>query len=215
MSSGAVTVAQAVDRLKRFGEVTFSKEVVKAIQRAVGRGRSRAADVLKRSTVGQAVARRGRVRARMAKKGGYFGRAATRAELSSIRKGVIPLIVKRSRVREQADYAKGTRTWATGLETTGFAALIEQGGRTKPHQIKPLRAEGYSKRRSVRAAQLASAGRLTFPIGGRWVSPKIVTHPGSRVPRNPFLETGAAHAQDQLGTQLEAAVASAAQKAGL
>jgi hypothetical protein len=212
--SDTLTVTQGIARLRAFGEDHFVKAVRAAIQRAMGRGRTRAAQILKKSTVGQAVSRRGRVRARLAR-GGYFGRKATRTELSAIRKNVIPLIVTRSKVRERLDFAKGTRSWSSGLETRGFAALIETGGRTKSHPIKPLRAEGYSRKRAVAAAQLAAAGRLTFPIGGRWVSPKIVTHPGSRVPRNPFIASGAAHAQEQLEPQLEQGISDAVKKAGL
>jgi hypothetical protein len=56
---------------------------------------------------------------------------------------------------------------------------------------------------------------MTFQIGGRWVSARVVTHPGSRVPRNPFLETGARATEDALNQELGRALAESMKTAGL
>jgi len=186
MSTGPVTLPQAIAKLRAFSEDAFVKATTNAIRRAMSAGRSHAAELLKRSTIGAAV-----------------------------RKKTIPLIVKRGKLELRQDFARGQRSWLGSLKTEGFAALIETGGKTKSHSIKPTRAGGYSRRRSLRAQQLAQGGYLTFQVGGRWVSTKIVTHPGSRIPRSPFMASAAARAEAVLGQELEQGIATAIQKAGL
>lgn len=208
--SVTVTVPEAISKLRAFSEDAWVAVARSAISRAVGAGRKQALDRLKRSTVGRAVARRGKVAARQAKALGW-----SKADIAFTKKTGIPLIVKKSPLKERNDLGAGRRTFSGGIETMGFAALIETGGRTKSHSIKPIRAEGYSRKRSKRAAQLAAAGHLTFQIGGRWVSVKTVTHPGSRIPRNPFMESAGRKAEDVLGPELEIGLQKAAVKLGL
>jgi hypothetical protein len=215
--SESATIGQAIQRLRQFSEYAWIEASRGAIRRALGKGRRKAVDELKKARIGRMVERRGLVQLDLAKaknraaKGTY-----SRQDLSAIRKSQIPLVVKVSKIAERNDWSTGRRSIATGLETMGFAALIERGGRTKPHAIQPIRLEGYSRRADIRAAQTAkSTARLTFPIGGRWVSPKVVRHPGSAVPRNPFIETGAHEAERVLGDELESGLEAAAAKAGL
>lgn len=209
-ASSGVSVAQAMARLRAFSEELFVKTTTNAIRRAMSAGRKTAADRLARSTIGAAVSRRGRVLHQQAKAGGLQG-----GRLSGFAKSGIPLIVKRGKLEVKNDFGSGQRSWSGSIQTMGFAALIESGGRTKPHQIKPIRLGGYSRRRSVRARQIAEGARLLFPVGGRWVSPKLVTHPGSRVPRNPFMEEGGRRAEAVLEDELAKGLAQAIEKAGL
>ena len=209
--SSPVTLPQAIARLRAFGEDHFVKAATNAIRRAMSAGRSHAYELVSKSSAGQAVGRRGQVQARLAKAKGGF----SRREISSLKKDAIPLIVKRGKLELREDLAGGQRSWHGSIVTEGFAALIETGGKTKSHSIKPIRLGGYSRRHAKRRRQLAEAGRLTFMVGGRWVSPKIVTHPGSRVPRSPFMEKGGARAESVMNQELEAGIRVAIQKAGL
>ena len=211
MSSEAVTLPQAIARLRAFDEDHFVKAATNAIRRAMSAGRSHAYELVTKSKVGQQVARLGTVRRGLAKAQGGF----TRSQLSAIKGNVIPLIVKRGKLELREDLASGRRSWRGSLVTEGFAALIETGGKTKPHAIKPIRLGGYSRKRSKRAQQLAQAGYLTFLVGGRWVSKKTVTHPGSKIPRNPFMEKGGARAESVMTQQLETGISDAIKKAGL
>lgn len=209
-ASSGVNVAEAIARLRAFSEELFVKTTTNAIRRAMSAGRKTAADRLAKAAIGIAVARRSRVLRQQAKGLGLSG-----APLSGLSKSGIPLIVKRGKLEMKNDFGSGQRSWSGSIQTMGFAALIEMGGRTKPHQIKAIRLGGYSRRRSVRARQVAEGARLLFPVGGRWVSPKLVTHPGSRVPRNPFMEEGGRRAEAVLGDELEKGLAQAIEKAGL
>lgn len=76
--------------------------------------------------------------------------------------GKPPLII-RSRTR----YSKSKESWLVTFILEGFAALIEEGGTTRPHPIR------------------AGAKKLKFDArgGGGTVFTRSVRHPGGRVPR--------------------------------
>jgi hypothetical protein len=56
---------------------------------------------------------------------------------------------------------------------------------------------------------------MRFQIGGRWVSMRIITHPGSRVPRTPFMSSGGAAATQALSPEFARAVGEEIRQAGL
>lgn len=78
----------------------------------------------------------------------------------------------------------------------GIAALVEQGGRTKEHEIRPSRGP--------RALALKTSGGVVFAAH--------VNHKGSRIPQNRFLDAAGADALQVLEAELEAGYAKAAQK---
>jgi len=101
--------------------------------------------------------------------------------------------VKRLRVVKVGDIFKA------GWTISGLPALVEVGGRTKPHRIarhdgKPLR---------IRVG------------GGRWVTVKQVQHPGSRINARPFLAPTARAMQPAGLAELEASLVKAAQNVGI
>lgn len=184
MSQRVVTVSQAIERLQQFDRKGLYEIARRAFYRALDVGRRDALAELQRTKLGEMVQRRGNVILQLGiSKSKYF----TIRQADAWKASTIPLIVRRS---EMTTGHAGLGLSA-GLEAAGFAALIATGGRTKSHQIKRIRFGGYSRGRTTRAKQVAAQPPLTFQVGGRWVSTRIVTHPGSRVPRNPFLEHGA------------------------
>lgn len=64
----------------------------------------------------------------------------------------------------QARVADGGQSLITGVKLKGLARLIEEGGRTKAHQIKPR-----------------TAPKLAFKVAGNLVFARGVNHPGSPV----------------------------------
>lgn len=84
--------------------------------------------------------------------------------------GIPPLIIKNIK----PTYDASADAYVGGLQAIGMAALIEGGGHTKPHAIKP---RGGSV-----------AGRLVFQVGGRLVFARAVRHPGSPITRTVALE---------------------------
>jgi hypothetical protein len=120
-----------------------------------------------------------------------FGARAERGKSKS-RNKALTVVIPGPRVVQQG----------TGLLVTaklrGFAALVEKGGSTKPHEITGRRVgvmrrysnpkqgplmpfrEGGGRRRAI-------VGTLTFMgRSGHLVSPKAVNHPGSRFPKDDF-----------------------------
>ncbi len=73
------------------------------------------------------------------------------------------LLVKTLRSRVQ-----GSGAYEGGISVRGMAALIEEGGKTKPHPIRP-------KKRTL----------LKFDVGAGTAFARRVEHPGSRVPKFP------------------------------
>lgn len=207
-----VTIQEAVTRLKAFGSDALPKATRGAIYRALDAGRKRALDTLARSTMGTMVRRRADVQ--MTLRGAFIG--PTFGPRGGGALSSIPLIVQRLPVQESyASGRLGIRTYSSGLRTMGFAALIEQGGKTKRHTIKPIRAEGYARARGKRIKQLLAERPMRFRIGGRWVAVRLVNHPGSRVPRTPFMATGGAAAQQALPREFERSVGEALRGGGL
>lgn len=103
------------------------------------------------------------------------------------------VIVKRERVR-----ALGGGVYVAGLLLRGFAALVEGGGRTKPHEIKA--PEG-----SV----------LHFQGAEGDVFARSVKHPGGTVPRNPFVSDAGKQSEDEFKRQMAIAAERATQLAQL
>lgn len=186
MNGQHVTVRQAIERLRQFDRKGLYEIARRAFYRALAVGRREALAELRRTDIGKMVQRRGNVLLELGTRS-RSKRWKSDQSLASLRESTIPLIVRRSEMTT-GHAGLGLRA---GLEASGFAALIATGGRTKSHQIKRIRLGGYSRGRTTRAKQVAAQPPLTFQVGNRWVSPRIVTHPGSRVPRNPFLEHGA------------------------
>jgi hypothetical protein len=205
--SGVVSLGTGIAMIRAFDDHKLQQSIKRAFYRALDIGRHKAIDQLRRTKIGAMVQRRGNVQLQL---GLSSKKKYSREALSAMRESIIPLIVRRSEMQQRDNF--GLRG---GLETEGFASLIETGGRTKSHQIKRIREGGYSRRRDTRQKQVNALPPMTFQIGGRWVSTRVVTHPGSRVPRNPFLETGAKAAEDALNQELGRALAESLKTAGL
>lgn len=85
---------------------------------------------------------------------------------------------------------KGNR-FVGGLKAQGFAALQEGGGRTKPHRIP-------------KGGEAMQSFQGTNVFSGKQVFTKVVNHPGSAVPRYPFLQKAMERAQ--IGPALDQAL---------
>lgn len=206
-----MTIDEGIRVLKRFGVEGLPRATKRAIYRALDAGRKKSLDALTRSTIGQMTRRRADVQLRLA--GKFIGpiRGGRPTEGTHI-----PLIVQRLPIAETfASGSIGVRVYRSGLRTMGFAALIESGGKTKAHQIKPIRLGGYSRKRGERIRQVLAEQPMRFQIGGRWVSMRIITHPGSRVPRTPFMASGGAAATQALSPEFSRAVGEEIRQAGL
>jgi hypothetical protein len=208
--TGSLTLPQAIARLRYFDEEALTKALKGGFYQALSVGRQAALAELRHTELGKMVQRRGEVQLQL----GMRSRSkkwSSPATLAMLQQSVIPLIVRRDEMK-QSLRGGGLRS---GLVANGFAALIAAGGRTKAHQIKRIRLGGYSRRLGTRAKQVEALPPLTFQIGGRWVSKRVVSHPGSRVPRVAFLETGARATEQALPEHLTAAIGSAMREAGL
>ena len=97
--------------------------------------------------------------------------------------GKPPLLVKVGRTSKKGD------TYVTGIVVTGMAALIEKGGRTKAHKIRPLTAK-----------------RLAFNVGGNAVFAKLVQHPGSTVTPTPVARPDLQRAKERIASGLQIAL---------
>jgi hypothetical protein len=95
----------------------------------------------------------------------------------------------------------------------GTAALVQQGGRTKAHEIVAPRAKFLSRRGAARLEMarrgfvppsLAGLGRvLALKSSGGTRFAVTVKHPGSRIPQNRFLDAAGADALQVLQFDLE------------
>lgn len=96
----------------------------------------------------------------------------------------------------------------------GTAALVDTGGKTSRHVIKPSGGEGVMKiaipggptiyRTFPRSG--GSPGRLRRLLVGRGGGdPRGIDHPGARMPRQPFLDDSGQETLAFLETELEAA----------
>jgi hypothetical protein len=207
---GSVTLPQAIARLKDFDKKALKKALKGGFYQALDVGRQAALAELRHTEIGQMVQRRGEVQLQLGMKS-RSKKWSSPETLAMLQQNVIPLIVRRDEMKQSL---LGVRL-SSGLVANGFAALIAAGARTKSHQIKRIRLGGYSRRRSTRAKQVQELPPMTFQVGGRWVSARVVTHPGSRVPRIPFLETGARATERALPERLTASIGSAIREAGI
>lgn len=102
------------------------------------------------------------------------------------------VVIKRERVRKVGDL------YETGLRLRGFAALVEAGGRTKAHPINPQ-----------------PGGVLAWQGPDGAVFARGVQHPGSQMPRDPFVEQAARASESEFKRQQEIAMERAAKLAKL
>ena len=109
------------------------------------------------------------------------------------KKSGLRVLIKRTRVEDNGRLIKG------GLDVRGVARLMEQGGQTKPHQIKPKNAP-----------YLAFKGSRGFVF-----TKKPVRHPGSRIPRQPQAERALRTAEPRILQQVKDAHQSLIDRLGL
>jgi len=77
-----------------------------------------------------------------------------------------------------------------------YAAILEHGGSTPPHDIVPDKAKA-----------------LAFAMGGKHVFARVVHHPGSRFPARPYLTSALNDETDGIAAALKSAAITAAQEA--
>lgn len=107
-------------------------------------------------------------------------------------------VIKRERVKKV-----GT-VYIADLRLKGFAALVEAGGQTRPHMIRP-------KNKPALAWQATSGA-----LAGKWLRfRQPVQHPGSRIPRQPFAAAAARRAGPEFGREVEVGLVKARTAAGL
>lgn len=199
--SEVVTLPEAIRRLREFSEKRF----ITAAKKAVGEAQRTAVDDAYQ----------------WARVGGSVARALTERLRKWGESGTPPILVwGQKRLKAVNDFSSGQRTISGGIYTGGMGALIERGGKTKPHIIDPVQGgHGYmnrqkSRKRSQRLEDLAASGkRLLFRGRNGWVSPRMVRHPGSRLARNPFLEKGAMSVNATIAQRLDRHIMDAARRA--
>jgi len=81
-------------------------------------------------------------------------------------------------------------------DSVPYAAILEHGGSTAPHDIVPDKAKA-----------------LAFAMGGKHVFARVVHHPGSRFPARPYLTSALNDETDEIGAALKSAAITAAQEA--
>lgn len=81
-------------------------------------------------------------------------------------------------------------------DSVPYAAILEHGGSTAPHDIVPDKAKA-----------------LAFAIGGKHVVARVVHHPGSRFPARPYLTSALNDETDEIAAALKSAAITAAQEA--
>lgn len=165
-----MTPSEAVLRLNRF-IVAERNAILRGLKRGVGRARKPALERLRASGVGRALTTR--------KKG---------------LPGTPRLIVSVSRAKQT-----GPESFEVALQAKGMAALIDQGGRTKPHAIE------------AKSDQL-----LSFQArDGRSVHVRRVSHPGSNVPRVSSLEPALRGAEPGVAREIQLELGNAVKEVGL
>jgi len=106
------------------------------------------------------------------------------------KKGGMRLLIKRVKVQDDGNRIKG------GLEVRGIAALIELGGKTKAHEIRP----------KARWLAFAPTGGRIGSIFGQeareLVFAKLVKHPGSRIPKTPQAERALRESVPRINIQI-------------
>jgi len=81
-------------------------------------------------------------------------------------------------------------------DSVPYAAILERGGSTPPHDIVPDKAKA-----------------LAFAMGGKHVFARVVHHPGSRFPAHPYLASALNDESDEIAAALKLAAIEAAQEA--
>lgn len=81
-------------------------------------------------------------------------------------------------------------------DSVPYAAILERGGNTSPHDIVPDKAKA-----------------LAFAAGGKHVFARMVHHPGSRFPARPYLTSALNDETDGIAAALKSAAITAAQEA--
>lgn len=81
-------------------------------------------------------------------------------------------------------------------DSVRYAAILEHGGSTRPHDIVPDKAKA-----------------LAFVAGGKQIFARIVHHPGSRFPARPYLASALSDEAGAIGAALKSAAIAAAQEA--
>jgi phage gpG-like protein len=81
-------------------------------------------------------------------------------------------------------------------DSVRYAAILEHGGSTPPHDIVPDKAKA-----------------LAFAAGGRSVFARAVHHPGSRFPARPYLASALSDEADKIAAALKLAAITAAREA--
>lgn len=81
-------------------------------------------------------------------------------------------------------------------DSVRYAAILEYGGSTSPHDIVPDKAKA-----------------LAFAAGGKHVFARVVHHPGSRFPARPYLASALGDEADEIAAALKLAAITAAQEA--
>jgi len=122
--------------------------------------------------------------------GRVFGETAVLGRIETTAQARV--IIKRERVTVKGELIE------TGLRLRGFAALVEGGGTTKPHEIKPKNAE-----------------ILAWPSVDGMNFARRVSHPGGRIPRNPFTADAGRLSQPDFVREMDKATRKAAELAGL
>jgi len=91
----------------------------------------------------------------------------------------------------RAALSRSERAWVGGIKIKGMAAIMEQGGSTAPHIIRPR-----------------TAAYLYFPSpGGGLIRASSVRHPGSRIRRYPVIERAQKRTLPEVKKAMERAVA--------
>lgn len=131
--------------------------------------------------------------------GGSVSRAGKKAWQKSIR-----VVIAFPRVRRE-----GPNALNISMHLRGFAGLVEKGGQTKPHTIKPNRAKFLA----------FEAGRRLGDVlgihGGNKVFTRSVRHPGSKVPRAPFAEPAMRKGVSIVARELDLGYEALAKKVGV
>jgi phage gpG-like protein len=113
-------------------------------------------------------------------------------QMLNARTGRLASAVER-RVEAKGDSVVGT---VFVNDSVRYAAILEQGGSTPPHDIVPDKAKA-----------------LAFVAGGKHVFARVVHHPGSRFPARPYLAIALSDEADEIAAALKLAAINAAQEA--
>lgn len=170
-----ISPKEGADRFRSL-EKEIQNESVKALRRATHAWRKRAFQIFSQRGLGRVFGDEA-----------VLGTANQRASTKQAR-----VIIQRDRVRKTGD-----GLFTTGLRLRGFAALVEGGGRTRPHEIRA---------RSGSVLGVPPQGLGTDARGKPIFATRVNQRMGARIPRNPFVEAAGRQSQDEFKRQMEIAV---------